>query len=121
MMKQIEQTLAARLVSCRPLTKVRAESIIDEFCMILPCKEIAAARMLCERFIAYFDSIAREPMHFSFGICQTGPAEFTDTDSVLKTADELMYGAKAKSRAAPGSKIECQIVKHGGAGEPAAA
>ena len=60
-------------------------------------------------------------MHFSFGICQTGPAEFADADSLLKTADELMYGAKAKSRAAPGSKIECQIVKHGGAGEPAAA
>jgi len=93
----------------------------DEFCMILPRTETDAARMLCERFTEHYDSIAEAAMHFSFGICQAGPADFADSDSLLKAADELMYAAKTKSRAAPGSYIEANILTNESAGETAAA
>jgi diguanylate cyclase (GGDEF)-like protein len=93
----------------------------DEFCLILPRTEIAAAHMLCERFMAHYDALAAEPVHFSFGICQAGPETFPGRDGMLKSADILMYRAKEKSRGKPGSYMESEHLSPAAGSKPAAA
>ena len=78
----------------------------DEFCVIMPSATRAQAQDVCERVIEAYDAVNTTSVTFSIGIADTGPDDFLDSDALIKTADQLMYQAKAKAHEKPGHYIE---------------
>ena len=61
---------------------------------------------MCKRLVQILDdSLGGSGVSASIGIAQTGPENFSDMDSLVRTADKAMYEAKANSRTTPGSHI----------------
>ncbi len=83
----------------------------DEFCLILPRTDVAAAEIVCDRLIECFRANSDHDVSFSVGIAQTGPHQFVDRDTLLRHADLLMYQAKDRRHATPGFNVESQELK----------
>ncbi len=65
-----------------------------------------SAEKMCKRLVQILDdSLGGSGVSASIGIAQTGPENFSDMDSLVRTADKAMYEAKANSRTTPGSHI----------------
>ena len=77
----------------------------DEFCIIMPRTALDDAKMVVERIIDSFKQENNTNVSFSIGITSTGSNAMTDSDSLLKEADALMYKAKAKYKKQPGFHI----------------
>lgn len=72
----------------------------DEFTMILPDCDIENAKVICEKIIKAYSE--KYPIYsLSFGIAETGPDIYVDSDQLIKMADEKMYLAKQEK----GNKI----------------
>ena len=81
----------------------------DEFCIILPRTSIDETFVVNERMIEFFKaSKISKGISFSIGVSATGPEEFCDADTLIKSADKLMYKAKAKSKKKKGFYIEIE-------------
>ncbi|MDP6352581.1 MAG: GGDEF domain-containing protein [Alphaproteobacteria bacterium] len=78
----------------------------DEFALILPDTTLAGAEILCARLIGAFERGANEGVSFSVGIAQMGPDDFTDIETFVKTADQLMYQAKAEAKQGKGYQVK---------------
>ena len=63
----------------------------DEFCIILPRTDIDGAKGVCARLIEGSRDLFGDSVSFSIGIVQNGPEKYLDLNSLLKTADDLMY------------------------------
>jgi diguanylate cyclase (GGDEF)-like protein len=75
----------------------------DEFALILPRTDNAAASLVCERLESMFKQVVQEDsISFSIGVATTGPDEFVDMESLIRNADALMYIAKTESHKNPG-------------------
>ncbi len=85
----------------------------DEFALLLPATDLAAARTLVGRLREALDGATREagwPVGFSIGAVVSEPAE-ADLERMLRAADRLMY--QAKSEGGGGFRVEAV-----GAGDP---
>ena len=68
----------------------------DEFCVILPNCDIAAAETVCKKLIKEFGE--KYPDYsLSIGISETGTDAYADSDALIAMADEKMYMAKKES------------------------
>jgi len=67
----------------------------DEFRIVMPDTDLAAARVAHKRLVDTLQREALEGLSFSTGIAQTGPKKFVDLDTLVRCADWLMYQAKA--------------------------
>ena len=77
----------------------------DEFCILMPRTQLADARKVVERVIHSYKKLDKTKVSFSVGITSTGPDPVCDIDSLIRTADALMYQAKEWSREKPGFQI----------------
>lgn len=85
----------------------------DEFCVIMPHTDWAAAKIFCKRLQDCFDKGQTHEVSFSIGVSETGPEDYQGMDELVRCADEAMYRAKAASRIAGGG----HQVRNGTAGE----
>ncbi len=83
----------------------------DEFCIIMPRTDQAQARVVFDRVIKAYEKGQIHNVTFSAGIIQTGPENFMHPDTLVKSADALMYKAKAKARKKPGHYMEHEPAK----------
>jgi len=78
----------------------------DEFCIIFPRSGITECKQICQRIVSIFEASSHSEVSFSLGLKTTGPAEFLDSQELVRQADALMYQSKEKSRLKPGFYIE---------------
>jgi len=78
----------------------------DEFCIIMPRTQLDKARSVADRMVKNFDKKTKSNVTFSVGIMQSGPENHLSADELIKTADKLMFKAKAKSKKKSGHYIE---------------
>ncbi|MCB1537399.1 MAG: GGDEF domain-containing protein [Rhodospirillales bacterium] len=80
----------------------------DEFAIVMPKALCEQACEACRRLIMRFEDAGNtRGISFSIGIMQTGPAEFHDSETLVRNADALMYRAKEKAHATPDHYVEC--------------
>ena len=77
----------------------------DEFCIIMPNTTSDEAEEFCRRLTTNFDTREVQGISFSIGIFQLGPEKYSNMDSFVKSADKLMYKAKALSKEDPTHQI----------------
>jgi diguanylate cyclase (GGDEF)-like protein len=82
----------------------------DEFCIILPGTTSHNGRKVCERLIKAVQRRYPE-VELSIGVAQTGPGDYADVYTLVRTADALMYRAKRQ----PGNRICTQVAPGAGA------
>ena len=78
----------------------------DEFCLIMPRTSPKQAQVVYDRFLKAYDAGTSHDVTFSAGLAQLGPDEYPHPDTLIKSADEAMYKAKAKAKAKPGHYLE---------------
>jgi len=65
----------------------------DEFCVIMPGCDEAAARQFTRRMLARLAQQMPD-VGLSFGIAQAGPDDYPEAQTLIHTADQCMYAAK---------------------------
>jgi len=83
----------------------------DEFCIIMPNTDTEATKIVCERLTERFDKGETHDVTFSIGVTVTGTDEYLGMDELVRSADEVMYQAKAASRIEPGHKVRYREVE----------
>lgn len=77
----------------------------DEFCILFPRTDRAAASKVCQRLIAHFHDICGHDVSLSVGLAQTDPGQVMDAEALLSAADKMMYEAKDRHRHNGGDQI----------------
>lgn len=81
----------------------------DEFCIIMPRTKLDVVELPLNRLMRDFDSRRQYPVTFSIGVIQSGPDDIGHPLDLLKSADELMYVAKNRSKKIGGHQIEMSM------------
>lgn len=84
----------------------------DEFTIVMPETEADDAVAVCQRLFDQFDKIRPHPTTLSVGVAQTGPERFVSLDRLVKTADSLMFKAKADSENGAEHKVISELAGH---------
>ncbi len=75
----------------------------DEFCVILPGCDQAAAQQFSRRMLERLTALLPD-VQLSFGIAQAGPEQYPEAQTLIHNADQRMYSAKRdKNGAATGT------------------
>jgi diguanylate cyclase len=87
----------------------------DEFCVIMPRTTMEQAATPLKRLMEAFAPADHSNVSFSMGLAQTGAnGKLIDADTLVHTADQAMYKAKAEAkslnREQPPHTIQNQIV-----------